>query len=292
MGLIYKKALRLSPVARKDTTVGEMVNVLQVNTQVFETLAPFINMSWSIPLQLIICTVMLWSYLGVASLAGLLPIFFNIPFQIKVAADNKNNQIAKFKYADSRIRLTNEVLNGMKVLKFYAWETSFRDKIESIRKFELNYLKKINYLAITLQVSGSLTSFFISTLPFLVYIYMNDENELTASAAFVSITLLNLIKFPLWLLPMLAFNLIQCNVGVQRVTNFLLKDEIDNTSITHHKTDSTISFRDVDLSWDENKDEGALKNLNFQVKKNELIAGKNKSFIYLIIFHFNSIFVI
>lgn len=115
MGLIYKKALSLSPNARKDTTVGEMVNVLQVNTQTFENLAPFINMTWSVPLQLIICTIMLWSYLGVASLFGLIPLFLSIPVQIYIIGKNKKHQINKFKNADTRIKLTNEVLNGIKV---------------------------------------------------------------------------------------------------------------------------------------------------------------------------------
>jgi ABC-type bacteriocin/lantibiotic exporter with double-glycine peptidase domain len=115
MGLIYKKSLRLSPTARKDTNVGEMVNLLQVNTQVFENLAPFINMIWSIPLQFIICVVMLWNYLGVASLVGLIPLVVSIPLQMLIALKGKKKQIDKYKFADARIKLISEVFSGIKV---------------------------------------------------------------------------------------------------------------------------------------------------------------------------------
>ena len=47
---------------------------------------------------------------------------------------------------DSRIKIVNEVLNGMKVIKLYAWENPFRDLIMGIRGKELNVLKKYSFL--------------------------------------------------------------------------------------------------------------------------------------------------
>lgn len=51
------------------------------------------------------------------------------------------------KNKDNRIKLMNEVLNGIKVLKLYAWELAFRDKVSQIRESELRVLKKAAYLA-------------------------------------------------------------------------------------------------------------------------------------------------
>lgn len=51
------------------------------------------------------------------------------------------------KSKDNRIKLMNEVLNGIKVLKLYAWELAFRDKVSQIREGELRVLKKAAYLA-------------------------------------------------------------------------------------------------------------------------------------------------
>ena len=40
---------------------------------------------------------------------------------------------------DTRIKLMNELLNGMKVLKLYAWEEAFEQEILKIRNSEVRY---------------------------------------------------------------------------------------------------------------------------------------------------------
>ena len=64
---------------------------------------------------------------------------------------------------DSRIKLMNEVLNGIKVLKLYAWEESFQEKILGIRNKELEVLKKAAYL-------NAASSFAWTCAPFMVSI--------------------------------------------------------------------------------------------------------------------------
>lgn len=65
------------------------------------------------------------------------------------------------RYKDSRIKLMNEILGGIKVLKLYAWEPSFSEKVLEIRKNELRVLKKSAYL-------NSLSTFAWISAPFLV----------------------------------------------------------------------------------------------------------------------------
>lgn len=46
------------------------------------------------------------------------------------------------KYKDERIRLINEVLNGIKVVKLSAWETAMEETIERVRDKELKMIKQ------------------------------------------------------------------------------------------------------------------------------------------------------
>lgn len=64
-------------------------------------------------------------------------------------------------YKDARIKLMNEILNGIKVLKLYAWENSFKEKVLTIRQKELNVLRKTAYL-------GALSTMAWTSAPFLV----------------------------------------------------------------------------------------------------------------------------
>jgi hypothetical protein len=116
----------LSPQARKAATVGEMVNLIQVNANSFVELTAYLCTLWSAPMQIIIAVVMLWSYLGVATLAGLLTMLLVIPINGVIAKRQRTLQMEKLKLQDSRIKLSNEILNGIKVNKikrvYFFWK--------------------------------------------------------------------------------------------------------------------------------------------------------------------------
>jgi hypothetical protein len=66
-----------------------------------------------------------------------------VPVNALVANMLKNCQKVQMFYKDKRVKLMDEVLNGMKVLKLYAWEPSFTQQLLSIRDKEINALKKV-----------------------------------------------------------------------------------------------------------------------------------------------------
>lgn len=61
-------------------------------------------------------------------------------WEIQVAGNKRRHlffQISQMKEKDGRIKLITEILNGMKVLKLYAWEESFQNQILGIREREV-----------------------------------------------------------------------------------------------------------------------------------------------------------
>lgn len=67
---IYRKALIMSNSAKKESTVGEVVNLMAVDAQRFMDLTAYINMLWSAPLQIALALYFLWDILGPSVLAG------------------------------------------------------------------------------------------------------------------------------------------------------------------------------------------------------------------------------
>ena len=47
--------------------------------------------------------------------------------------------------ADKRVKLVNELITGIRIVKFYAWEKPFKKMIESVRGIELEAIKKHAY---------------------------------------------------------------------------------------------------------------------------------------------------
>ena len=64
-------------------------------------------------------------------------------------------QIQQMKLKDKRTKLTNEVLNGIKVLKLNAWESPFEENIAAVRDKEISTIKKAAYITGGLAVSFS-----------------------------------------------------------------------------------------------------------------------------------------
>ena len=57
---------------------------------------------------------------------------------------------------DQRIKMMNELLNGIKVLKLYAWEVAFMRRVNYIRGKELECIRK---KAIVSAISSATWSF-------------------------------------------------------------------------------------------------------------------------------------
>lgn len=93
-------------------------------------------------------------------LVRLNPVFQAVDVSVKILC-LMYEQVAQMKSKDSRIKLMNEMLNSIKVLKLYAWELAFKDKVSEIRERELRVLKKAAYL-------GAMSTFTWVCAPFLV----------------------------------------------------------------------------------------------------------------------------
>ncbi|MBN3303875.1 MRP1 protein, partial [Amia calva] len=255
VGAVYRKALVITNAARRTSTVGEIVNLMSVDAQRFMDLVTYINMIWSAPLQVILALYFLWQNLGPSVLAGVAVMILMVPVNAVIAMKTKTYQVAQMKSKDSRIKLMNEVLNGIKVLKLYAWELAFKGKVLKIRDSELNVLKKAAYLSAVSTFTWVCTPFLVALSTFAVYVLVDDTNVLDAQKAFVSLALFNILRFPLNMLPMVISSMVQASVSLKRLRVFLSHEELDQDSVDHKaiigSTDS-ISVVDGVFSWSRN----------------------------------------
>uniref|UniRef100_A0A8C3M273 Canalicular multispecific organic anion transporter 2 n=1 Tax=Chrysolophus pictus TaxID=9089 RepID=A0A8C3M273_CHRPC len=226
-GVIYRKSLVITNSAKRSSTVGEIVNLMSVDAQRFMDLVAFLNMLWSAPLQTCLALYFLWRALGPSVLAGVAVMVLLIPFNSAVAIKTRAYQVEQMRYKDSRIKLMNEILGGIKVLKLYAWEPSFSEKVLEIRKNELRVLKKSAYLNSLSNFAWISSPFLVALTTFAVYVLVDEKNTLDAEKAFVSLSLFNILKFPLTMLPQVISNIAQTSVSLKRIQQFLSHDELD-----------------------------------------------------------------
>ncbi|NWQ61769.1 MRP1 protein, partial [Neopipo cinnamomea] len=274
VGVIYRKALVITNSARKTSTVGEIVNLMSVDAQRFMDLATYINMIWSAPLQVILALYLLWQNLGPSVLAGVAVMILLVPINAVMAMKTKTYQVAQMKSKDNRIKLMNEILNGIKVLKLYAWELAFREKVLEIRQKELQVLKKSAYLAAVATFTWVCAPFLVALSTFAVYVTIDKTNILDAQKAFVSLALFNILRFPLNMLPMVISNIVEASVSLKRLRVFLSHEELDPDSIIRGPTteaEGCIVVKNAMFSWSKT-DPPLLNSINFTVPEGSLVA--------------------
>ncbi|XP_072205259.1 multidrug resistance-associated protein 1 isoform X2 [Excalfactoria chinensis] len=274
VGVIYRKALVITNSARKTSTVGEIVNLMSVDAQRFMDLATYINMIWSAPLQVILALYLLWQNLGPSVLAGVAVMILLVPINAVMAMKTKTYQVAQMKSKDNRIKLMNEILNGIKVLKLYAWELAFREKVLEIRQKELKVLKKSAYLAAVGTFTWVCAPFLVALSTFAVYVKIDENNILDAQKAFVSLALFNILRFPLNILPMVISSIVEASVSLKRLRVFLSHEELDPDSVIRGpitNAEGSIVVKNATFSWSKT-DPPTLNSINFIVPEGSLIA--------------------
>uniref|UniRef100_A0A8C0AK94 Multidrug resistance-associated protein 1 n=1 Tax=Bos mutus grunniens TaxID=30521 RepID=A0A8C0AK94_BOSMU len=276
IGAVYRKALVITNAARKSSTVGEIVNLMSVDAQRFMDLATYINMIWSAPLQVILALYLLWLNLGPSVLAGVAVMVLMVPLNAVMAMKTKTYQVAHMKSKDNRIKLMNEILNGIKVLKLYAWELAFKDKVLAIRQEELKVLKKSAYLAAVGTFTWVCTPFLVALSTFAVYVTVDENNILDAQKAFVSLALFNILRFPLNILPMVISSIVQASVSLKRLRVFLSHEDLDPDSIQRRPikdaaATNSITVKNATFTWARN-DPPTLHGITFSVPEGSLVA--------------------
>ena len=158
-------------------------------------------MIWSCPIQICLAIFFLYLELGVSVFAGLLVMILLLPLNGILASFQRKLQVKQMKHKDERVKTMNEILNGIKVIKLYAWEYSFMNTVFNIRHKEIEKLKQMAYYGCVSTFVWTCAPFLVSLVTFAVYVLSSDENILDAQKAFVSLALFNLLQSPMAMLP-------------------------------------------------------------------------------------------
>ena len=94
--------------------------------------------------------------------SGLAVMILLVPLNSYFAHKFSIAQHKKLIVSDSRIKIINEVLNGIKVIKFYGWEISFQKMINNLKNTELVLLRKCGVSYSIFNFSFGFTTYVVS----------------------------------------------------------------------------------------------------------------------------------
>ncbi|XP_059361139.1 ATP-binding cassette sub-family C member 9-like isoform X1 [Carassius carassius] len=231
LAMIYNKILRLSTsnMSMGEMTLGQINNLVAIETNQLMWFLFLCPNLWAMPVQIIMGVILLYYLLGESALIGAGVILLLAPVQYLIATKLADTQKSTLDYSTDRLKKTTEILKGIKLLKLYAWENIFCDRVEETRGKELTSLK-------TFSLYTSMSIFMNVAIPiaavlatFVTHAYV-EEVRLSPARAFASLALFHILVTPLFLLSTVVRFAVKALVSVQKLSEFLQSDEIGDDS--------------------------------------------------------------
>ncbi|KAJ2123708.1 hypothetical protein IW147_002301 [Coemansia sp. RSA 720] len=282
---IYRKTMVLSNDARQKYNVGSIVTHMSADSQrVADFAANFSHHLWSSPLQIVLALYLLYRTLGWTVYAGVLVMLISIPTSAQLSRSMRTLNKLLMGYRDQRMKIMDEVLSGIKIIKLYAWESSFIRRINEVRvKLELRTIRHYGLIQAVFSFVTTLVPFAVSFSTFGLYSLVDNVSHgpLTPQLVFVSLTLFNMLRFPLSFGPMVIPSVLEAMVSSRRIFDFLTAGEIDFAAIEREPYDrdaSSTCTDDVLVSVENgtfkwlSADEPTLHNVSIKCKHDELVA--------------------
>ncbi|KAJ7717035.1 multidrug resistance-associated ABC transporter [Mycena metata] len=202
------------------------------------------------PIEIVVGSIFLYKLLGVSSLFGLAVTCLFLPlnhFAGKIVVGAQDNLM---KARDERVALMNEILGGIRMLKFMAWERSFEKRVLVVRAKELRF-QKLNYtIEVLWNAIWNGSPMLVTLVSFWHFAVVRGE-VLSPSTAFTSV-LFNEMKFALNALPETLINLLQSLVSLRRIEKYLGTAEVSAVPPLDQQS-QTIAFRSCTVTWPQDR---------------------------------------
>ncbi|CAD8082317.1 unnamed protein product [Paramecium sonneborni] len=240
INLIYDRIIELHSSQIAHLNIGKIMNLVSSDLNVIEYQLAYIYQVTVIPGSLLLTSIILWlRFDGPIGLIAILFCGILYPLQIIIQKVNKTILLKTRKLQDQRIQQTNTVIEGIKYIKMYVWESIFEKKIMSLREKEFLYYLNIHVLNL-IDRSFNFSVHIWGSFCFILFLYFNNI-PLSISSIMGTIQLMSMIKYYCIFQVSYAFQaLMNFSVIFQRVSDILKYQSNNLTTIDcYNKTTFT-----------------------------------------------------
>lgn len=252
------QAPKASTLAKDDSSsqvnVGTIINLMAVDSFKVGEVCAYLHFLWaSAPVQLIMCILLLYRVLGYSSFVSILLMLGVMPLNLFIAKQFSKTQKKIMAATDARIHTTNEVLQNIRIIKYFAWEIRFGHIVNEKRRAELKALRRRYILWTAAATIWFGVPLLITFFSFMIYTLV-EKKPLIPSVAFTALSLFSILRIPLDQLADMVAHVQECKVSVDRVEEFLNEEETEkylqlSKNGKDQNGDTLIGFKHATLTW-------------------------------------------
>lgn len=245
----YAEQLEEANLSVQGWSTGRIINLMSTDTNRIDKAAGWFHFIWTIPLTVLVTIALLLVNLTYSALPGIALFLLSTPFLGLAVKRIFRLRARTNKFTDERVSLTQEVLQAIRFVKYYAWETDFLDRISAIRRKEIHGVQLMFMIRNLLTAIGTSVPMFASMLAFITFSLTN--HALAPSSVFSSLSLFNGLRLPAMMLPMVIALVTDASSAVTRIEQFLLAEDTDfDMQAQAVDSENAVSMADATFTWE------------------------------------------
>ncbi|KAL1964629.1 hypothetical protein VTN77DRAFT_6803 [Rasamsonia byssochlamydoides] len=249
---------------------GRIITLMSVDADRINTAMGMFHLLWTAPISIIVTLIVLCINIGYSALSGYALLVLGMPgltYAIRTLI-KRRRKINKL--TDQRVSLTQEILQSVRFVKFFGWESSFLERLKDIRRREIGSIQVLLAIRNAIQcVSMSLPTF-ASMLAFITYSL--SKHTLTPAPIFSSLALFNSLRMPLNQLPLVLGQVTDAWTAINRIQEFLLAEEQKEDIKWDESMENAIEVEHASFTWERtptNENEAKNKQPKALTEKNQ-----------------------
>jgi len=223
--LVFDKCLRVMTSYVDEGRVMNHMTVDPIHIVAFFNLAHYI---WTLPIQIAIGFFILYFQLGKSALISSILVLLLVPVQYMLAWKLARIHKRIMELSDRRMKISNELLQSIKLLKLYAWERLMEGSVTVARQRELCMMLRAALLRTFSVTCTDAIPYMACLLTFSLYNWLETE-PLSAAGVFSCIAVFSHISNQLFVTTIVINIAGQARSSVARLESFFMLPELGNT---------------------------------------------------------------
>ena len=223
---LLQKSFKLSPKGKHEFPLSKITTIATTDTSRVEIGFTEHPMIWGFPGAIIVTIYLLIYNIGPVALVGLG--YFLVSLGVTVWGFTfvmGFREIAN-QFTDARVNFVRDIINALKIIKFYAWEDAYLKLIAEKRKREITQVKKMqSYQAVVIAYSVMVPT--VASLITFLCLYQIKHGNQSAAAIFSSLALFKVLSAQMFIIPQALSSTVDALVGMKRVQLCLLAEEAE-----------------------------------------------------------------
>ena len=309
---IYNKILISSIFIKSKFNRGKIINFLQSDIETINFLFFYAPMTLVVPFQIAANMIFLFKLFGISFLWSFLTFIILITIAWLIEYFYIKTKKKLLKNNDDRIKATSSILQNIKVIKMYTYESLFYNSLKKKRENEMNNYRRIENIFVLTDFIHWLIPLVLSVVSVGVEAFTKDE--ISIENIIIAIEIYDNLAYPLYRIPIFIASLLNTLLSMKRLEDFLNEENIEETKLKLieeeeiSKLNRYVKYRDDDQysliientdfgikGKTKEEDKILLNDINIKIKKGSIVGilgetGSGKTnLVYGILRHFNTI---